>query len=597
VKSVEEFRARWRLARRFTPDLAEHRLAFASVLALAVVVALCQVVAPWPIQWIFDHALAPSTPQPRDPYFYVWTGALGLLLVTLVQAACEYLSQIALAKIGQKVSRNLRLRLFQHLAQLSPRFYARHKSGDLLMRLLGDVGMVRATLVDTTVELLTRSIWIFGVVAVMLWRDWRLTATLMAVLPLVAWVVRRMSRQIESNVRKQREKEGALADYLQETLAANEVIQSLGRVGSVTRRMARDSRSTERAGQRSARLSAKLTTSVHALLGLGVAVTLCIGAWRVVRGELSSGELLVFISYVRGVLKPVRSASRNSEKFAKGFACAKRIVEVLDEPIAVRSMPGAPPASSEPRELAFEHVRFRYEADRDALRGFSARFRRGELNGVFGASGAGKSTVAALAVRLFDPESGAVKLDGRDLRELDLDSLRERFGVCLQRPILFGETVRENLAMGSESADDAQMWKALDEAGAAAFVRSLPQGLDTQLDSGGGGFSGGQARRVALARTLLRRAPIVVVDEPFAGLDQAVARHVLNGLRRLAQTSIVVVIAHEHELLPQYDQIVFVEQGRVTDAGAHGELLERCGSYREVLRVAERRAAPVELAP
>ncbi|MCC7012225.1 MAG: ABC transporter ATP-binding protein [Planctomycetes bacterium] len=582
MKLVRQWSEGARLARRFASDLGEHKLRLSAVLALSLAVAACQIVLPWPIQWIVDGALLRRPGFEREPQDYVWLGAAALLALVVLQAAVEYYVTLTTADVGHRVARSIRLRLFRHLAQLSPRFFARHKSGDLIVRLLGDVAMVRSALVETSTEFVTRALWVGGTVAVMTWVDPLLTAVLLAVLPFVAWVVRSMSHKIQVQARKARRKEGALADFLQESLAASEVIQALGRSQAVVRKLAHESRTSERAGLKSARLSAKLSSSVHALLGLGVALTLCVGGMRVVDGQLSAGELLVFVSYVRGLLKPVRSASRNSERLAKGSACAARILEVLDEPLAVRSKPGAPPAPARPTVLEFDDVHYAYDEGQFALRGLSQRFERGELVGVFGRSGAGKSTWAALSVRLFDPDRGAVRLDGLDLRELELGSLRERFGLCLQRPVLLGESIRENLRLGKLEAGEREMWRALEDAGAADFVRQRPGGLDSLLGAGGAGLSGGQERRIALARTLLREAPILIVDEPFAGLDRDAAGHVLESLRARARTSIVIVIAHELEYLAEYDRVVVLDAGRVHASGKHSELLEDDG-YRALL--------------
>jgi ATP-binding cassette subfamily B protein len=586
MKWLERLSTSLPIYRRFWPELRPHRGSLALVLLAAVGVALCQVLQPWPIQWIFDNALAPADPRPRPWSFYLWTGALAYLAIVLGHAGLQLSVDLLTARVGHMVARALRLRVFRHLALLSPRFHARNKSGDLLVRLIGDVSMVRSMLVDALLELITRSLWVVGTIGVMVWVDPLLSLILFAFLPVIGWVVRRMAGAIRGAVRKQRKKEGALADFLHEAIAATEVIQSLGREGEIVHRFARDNRSSERAGMRAAKLAAKLGASVHSLLGSGVALTLALGGWRVAQGHLSPGELLVFLSYVRGLLKPVRSASRNSEKIAKGAACGERLLEVLDEPVAIRSDPDAPSAPERPAVLAFEDVWFRYDDERDALRGFSAVLRRGELTGVFGRSGAGKSTMAALAVRLYDPDRGTVRLDGHDLRRLELGSLRARFGVCLQRSVLFGDSIRENLLLGKPEASEEELWRALDAAGAGDLVRGLPKGLDTLLGSAGVGLSGGQGRRVALARTLLRDSPIVIADEPFTGLDRAAAARVQATLKALARDALVVVIAHERDFLDAYDRVLFVEDGRVEGVGSHDELRRESAAYRETLMTA-----------
>jgi len=202
---------------------------------------------------------------------------------------------------------------------------------------------------------------------------------------------------------------------------------------------------------------------------------------------------------------------------------------------------------------------------------------------VFGRSGAGKSTMASLAVRLADPQEGAVRIDGHDLRDLDLESLRELYGMCMQETTLFGESIRENLMLAAPEATDEQLFEACQDAAADGFIAALPDGLDTVLDTAGGGLSGGQRRRISLARTLLRGSPVLIVDEPFAGLDRATVHHVRDSLMKSASDGIVVVICHEPEHLEVFDRVVFVHGGRVLDSGPHEELVKRCEQYREVL--------------
>jgi ATP-binding cassette subfamily B protein len=257
---------------------------------------------------------------------------------------------------------------------------------------------------------------------------------------------------------------------------------------------------------------------------------------------------------------------------------------VLDATDMVASKPGAPPAPAAPRELSFLDVSYSYKEGVNALAGFSAVFRRGELSALVGRSGAGKSTIAALALRLFDPTSGEVLLDGHSLRDFDLASLRSRMGLAQQRTVFFGESIRENMLLASPESTDEEIWAALEQAGAAVFVASLPEKLDARLGSNGVGLSGGQQSRLSLARTLLRRAPILIVDEPFAGLDLAAAKRVADTLLRVAQERILVVIAHDLERLDAYDHIVFIENGRKVAEGRHQDLLRDEPLYREVVR-------------
>lgn len=571
-----------RIARRFWPQLAEHRGQLALVALASLAVTALEILKPWPIQYLFDHALAPVG-APRWPLRDVVLGCMGAaLLLGLSAAGAQWFRELRLAEVGQQVTRSLRQLIFRRLVRLSPRFHARHKSGDLLVRLMGDVPMLQQMLVESTVELLTRTTLVLGTLAVMAAIDWVLAVTVLAVAPALALVIAAAGRRIRDQVRKQRKKEGHMADFLHEAVAGTVLLQSLGREEDTAHRFARSNRTTARAGLRATRLAAGLALRVEALLAIMLAVALGLGAFRVTRGHLSAGELLVFMSYVRGLLKPLRAVGKHGERVSRGAACGERILHVLDSQVDVTSPPGAPAAPPRPAELELRDVRFAYEPGRPALDGFSATFRRGELAALFGPSGAGKSTVTALVLRLFDPDAGAVLLDGQDLRGLDVASVRASIGLCLQDTVLFGDTLRENLLLGRPEASDAELWAALEAAAADDVVRALPGGLDARLGTAGSGLSGGQRRRLSLARTLLRDAPVLVVDEPFAGLDAEAAARVHATLLERARGAIVIVVTHELLRLQDFDRIVLVQAGRVADQGRHAELLARSPAYAQL---------------
>ena len=575
----------WPIFRRFWPDVRPHAWRLVWILCLSALVVGLQLAQPWPIQWVFDNVLVPSGTTQANPARGVILAAAAMIAIIALHAGIEMVVNVQTAQVGHAVARSLRLRTFRHLGRLSPRFHSANKSGDLLVRLVGDVSMLKSMLVESATDLITRALWVAGTIGVMLYVNWRLSLTLFLILPLVLVVVRALSARIRTATRKARRKEGDMADFLHEMIAATDLVQSLGREDAIARRFARSNRTSERAGLKAARLAARMGASVHSLLGVGVAATLLLGALAVLKDPqaFKPGELLVFLAYVRGLLKPVRSASRNSERIARGAASGERVLEILDAPIEIADRANARPAPAQPQCLEFDSVTFRYDDERDALQEFSARFERGLLTGLFGKSGAGKSTVTALAVRLQDPQAGAIRLDGVDLRDLQLDSLRARFGVCLQRSVLFGDSLRENLLLGDPNASDQALWQALEDAGAADFVRLLPAGLDTVLGSSGVGTSGGQARRLALARTLLRRAPVIVVDEPFSGLDREASMKVRQTLRECAKDAIVIVIAHELDCLPMYDHVIFVDEGRVQGEGTHASLSSDNAKYRSTL--------------
>ncbi|HED64665.1 MAG TPA: ABC transporter ATP-binding protein [Planctomycetes bacterium] len=584
MKGTGEIAHTLHVAREFREDLVPHRSRLALVGGLSLLVTLLDLLKPWPLRWIVDGALAPGGAASAHPTRTIVLGALAAVAIVSLRAGLGYVREIELAQVGHRFTRALRHRIFAHLSKLSPRFHARHKSGDLLVRLTGDVPMVSTMMVDSAIELATRGVLVLGTVAVMFAVDPLLTTAILATLPVVLLVVRWISGKIRIAVRKQRRKAGDLADYLHEAIAASETIQSLGSSDHVVRRFARNNRRTERAGLKAKRLTVRMGATVESLLGVAMAGVLLLGSLRVQSGDLQLGELLVFLSYVRSVLKPLRSFSKHADRIAKGTACGERIQTILHEQPEIASEPGAPPAPAHPRALEFRHVSFAYERGSRALVRFDATFRRGELAALVGRSGAGKSTAVALAARLFDPDEGRVLLDGEPLPSFDLDSLRSRVGLCLQRTVLFGESIRENLLLARPDASEAELHASLAEAGASEFIAELTDGIDTELGSLGAGLSGGQVARIALARTLLRGAPILLVDEPFAGLDREAAGHVADTLRRLARERIVVVIAHDLERLDEYDRIVFLDAGRKVAEGRHEHLLDVEPLYRRVVR-------------
>jgi ATP-binding cassette subfamily B protein len=608
--SLKRWSHGYRVASRFFVDLGGYRWQILAIFALAMALAGFEVLRPWTIQWVIDYAFQGkamelgfgTSPGLRlAPVHVVWLSGATLIATSVGTAFLGYFKEVLLSTTSSGVTRAMRFRIFSHMTRLSPGFHARHKSGDLLVRLMGDASMVTGMLVDTALDFAQRSLVVGATITIMLLKDWQLTLAMGASIPILVVSVRLISGRIRTAVRKAREKEGDLADYLHEAIAATETIQSLGGGEQVVRRFARSNRRSARADAKAGRLAARLSGLVESTLGTTAAIVMVFAAFRVLRANdlaassgvpgadpadygMTIGTFTVFFTYVRSLLKPLRATSKNAARFSKGTACGERILAVLDATDMVQSVPGAPPPPEAPAALEFRDVRYSYQPGVDALAGFTAAFRRGELSALVGRSGAGKSTIAALALRLFDPDAGEVRLDGRPLKDYDLSALRGRMGLAQQRTVFFGESIRENLLLGAPEASDEEIWAALEQAGAAAFVRGLPDELEARLGSNGVGLSGGQQSRLSLARTLLRRAPVLIVDEPFAGLDLAAAKRVAETLKRLAAERILVVIAHDLERLDDYDHIVFVEGGRMIAEGRHLELLRDVPLYREVVR-------------
>lgn len=566
MKPLDDMAAGLRVWRRFGVHLKQHRVQLLGVLALILLSVGLELVRPWTVAWVLDNALLRTGGGSREPFFYIWTGALAAALIVMVRAYSNYASAISAARVGHYVTRTLRNEIFGHLSELPPSFHARHKAGDLLIRLMGDVPILKTMLVDSTVVVLSRAVLIVGTIVMSFRVDAVTSAVILLLLPLIVLTVRLLAKKLTKAVRKQRRKEGRMADFLHEAMAASLLLQSLGRATETAETFAKNNRSAARAEMKAARLAAVMSGSVESLLGISLAVALGLGAWRSMNGHLSIGELTVLLSYVRTLAKPIRSAAKHADKIAKGTACGERILEILDEHVDLVDPQHPVPVPKCAAALEFQNVSYAYDDGTLALQGIDAEFRVGELSALFGRSGAGKSTMAALAARLFDPTEGKILFGGVDLREFRIQAFRDSQAYDLQEPILFGETIRENLLLGLPSASEDELRQACGLAAADTFVDALPEGLDTVLGSNGVGLSGGERRRLCLARTFLREAQLVIVDEPFLGLDMPTAGRVRESLRTLSQDRIVIVITHETQQLKDFDQVLYLEQGRVSRA-------------------------------
>jgi ATP-binding cassette, subfamily B, bacterial len=584
MNALRDLAGSYRALTCFWIDVRPHRHALAGSGLLLMAITLLELAKPWPLQWVIDHALVPEAGESRSFAFVAWSGGAALLAIALLSSSLQYAQSLLVARTNHQVTRGLRARVFAHLTKLGPRFHGSHRQGDLLVRVMGDVPMVSAVLTESSMELLARVLLIVGAALTLLAIDPLLALIVAACAPVLAWLTALFTRRLREAVEKNRRKEGHLADYLGEVLGATALLQSYGREQDAAERASEMSRKSARTGLKAARLSARLSFSVELLLSTAMAAALVAGAYRVAQGDLRTGELLVFLAYVRGLLKPVRSASKHSDRMAKGMACAGRVNEVLSAVPEIQNAPDAvrPPARIE--VLRFEGVHYEYPDGTSGLRGFDVELRRGELVAIAGASGAGKSTAAMLCVRLMDPTRGRLSVDGIDLRRLELGSLRERIAVCSQESLLLGATLRENLLLGRPDASEADLWLALERANAAAVVRALPGALDEELGGGGNGLSGGEKRRIALARALLRGAQVLVLDEPFAGLDRPSVERLCSTLREEARARIVLVIAHDLGSLDLFDRVLLVEAGAIVDEGTHADLSERSESYRRVVR-------------
>ncbi len=580
----------WRMARL---ALAGHLPPLALAAAATVGAGLVELLKPWPIKLALDLFLAPSAAlSSRDAGFAflrAWPTPWGMaavafsfVVIAALAGACGAAQTRLQARVGQRTLLTLRLRLFRHLTSLSPAFHRRRRAGELLVHLVGDLNVVSEFLVGQVSRVAGRVVFLAGMVFVLVQLDARLALVAAAAIPIVGLVVRRQVLAIRAAARTQRKREGRLAALAGESLQLVSVLQTYGAEERAANRLEREGEAFLDAGLTSARAEARIQTTVEIAGGVGLALVLFAGLLRVQAGAITAGDLVVVLSYVRSLQRPLRDLAQAAQRASKATACAERVVTLLDTPPTVVDGPDAIGADGVRGDLEFVGVSHAYGPARPALRDVDLAIAAGERVAVVGATGAGKSTLFALVSRLFDPEAGVVRIDGRDVRDYRVAALRRRIAVGLQESVLLGATIRENLLLADPTRSDEDLWRALADAQVDRFVRALPQGLDAPLAERGATLSGGQRQRIALARAFLRDAPILLLDEPSTGLDAVTERALALAIDRHAEGRTCLVIVHQLEAVRDARRIVVLDDGRVVGDGRHEELLARCAAYQHL---------------
>ena len=566
-----------RLFRRMGPHLKSHRRKLALGFLAMIGVALAEILRPWPIKIVFDGILIPQeTPDAVTGWLLSVFGngdallgvmAAAILGIALLGGAMGFAQAYLIAAVGQKVVAAIRLDLYRHIHRLSHSFHDTASSGDIIARLTGDVRMMRDLLIDAVVFFAARVLVIALTIGVMLWMDWRLTLVALTIMPALWLITRYFGKRIKGAARKQRRKEGKIAVVMTEGISAINVVKGFARESYEEARFAKQNNSSAEAGVVTTRLAANMDRVTQVLLALGTAVVVWFGVTQVRAGAISPGDLLVFTAYLSSLYKPIRRMASMTARVAKATASGERLLEIFDLEPEIAEVPDAQPLV-EPLQghVLFDKVSFSYAgANGPVLDKVDLALDPGEVTALIGPSGAGKSTLARLLMRFYDPTEGAVSIDGQDIRKVTLDSLRGNIAVVLQDSVLFGCSVRDNIAYGRLDATEEEIVAAAKAAEADTFIRQLPEGYDTVLGERGETLSGGQRQRIAIARAILRDAPILILDEPLTGLDPVTAKGLLASLRRAAAGRTTLIVAHDELTLSLADHVFRVDQGALSD--------------------------------
>jgi ATP-binding cassette subfamily B protein len=578
----------------------------AKLLALGVLAvigeSLTNLLEPWPLKIVLDNVLKSReihgwlnplilSKIGTDRLAVLKFAAVSVLIIAAVGAICSYTEKVITTTVGQWVMHDLRRTLYHRIQRLSLAYHDNKQTGDLLSRVTSDIDAIQSFITSGLLSALINSITLVGMIGVMVYLNWRFTLIALSVAPLLFVLVYTYTRRIKKASREVRKKEGEIVSVIHEVLSSIRVVKAFAREDYEERRLEEESLESIEIAMRARSLKAKLSPMVDIIVACGTALVLWFGARMALDGTLSAGSLVMFTWYLGKMYKPMQELSKMTDAYSKATVGYDRIREVLDTEGEVRDIPGARKAPYFKGRIELDKVTFGYDPQHPVLQELSLKIEPGQVAALVGPTGAGKTTLIGLIPRFYDPTSGAVKIDGYDVRTFKQKSLRQQISFVLQETVLFHGTIWNNIAYGKPEATRGEIFRAAELSNSHEFIDKLPEGYNTIVGERGATLSGGQRQRIAIARAIIRDSPILIMDEPSSGLDAASEKLVFDALDRLmaAEGKTSIVIAHRLSTIRRADVILVLNEGAIVESGKHDELLKSGGLYSELYEIQFRR--------
>jgi ATP-binding cassette, subfamily B, bacterial len=565
--------------------------------------AATDLLEPWPLKIVLDYLLQSKRPPGWMSVMVGWIGqnklavlnfaVVAVAVIAIVGALSSLLEKYLTTSVGQWVMHDLRRTLYHHIHRLSLAEHDEKRTGDLISRVTSDIEAIQDFVTTALLGIIANVLTLLGIIGVMLYLNWRFTLISLSIAPMLFLVVYIFTRRIKKASRDVRKKESELVSIVEEVFSSIRVVKAFAREDYEERRFERQSLENVEMALVARGIKMKLPPIVEIVVATGTCLMLGYGARLVLAGQLTVGALVVFLLYLGKMYKPMRDLSKMTDTVSKAAVGFERIREVLETESGMRDQPGARPAARFKGKIEFDKVSFGYNQDQLILKDVSFEIEPGQVAAFVGPTGGGKTTIISLVARFYDPISGEVKIDGTNIRNYTMKSLRQQISFVLQETLLFHAPIWENIAYGRPEANRAEIIHAAKLANAHEFIEQMPEGYDTMIGERGVTLSGGQRQRIAIARAVIRNTPILVLDEPTSGLDAASEQAVFEALGHLMEGRTCIVIAHHLATVRRANVIFVVKDNTLAERGTHDELLAAGGLYSELYEIQFRQEDPL----